>query len=50
MIKLRNAGVYDYKMVKDDKTTFIFSTYDPKIMKHASGKIILTDGIIDKIL
>ena len=35
---------------KDDKTTFIFSTHDPRIMEHASRKIILTDGTIDKIL
>ena len=50
MIKLSNAGLYDYKMVKDAKTTFRFSPYDPKIMEHASQKIILTDGAIDKIL
>ena len=50
MIRLSNAGVYDYKMVKDDKTTFTFSTHDPKIMQHASRKIILADGTVDKIL
>jgi putative ABC transport system ATP-binding protein len=38
------------KINKEDKTTFIFSTHDPKIMEHASRKIILTDGTIDRIL
>jgi len=37
------------KINEEDKTTFIFSTHDPKIMAHASRKIILTDGTIDKI-
>lgn len=50
MIRLSNAGVYDYKMVKDDKTTFIFSTHDTKIMEHAFWKIKLTDGKVDKLL
>lgn len=38
------------KINEEDKTTFIFSTHNPKIMAHASRKIILTDGTIDKIL
>jgi len=34
------------KMNKELKTTFIFSTHDPAVMKHANRLINLKDGII----
>ena len=34
------------KMNKELKTTFIFSTHDPAVMKHATRLINLKDGII----
>ncbi|HEC92813.1 MAG TPA: ABC transporter ATP-binding protein [Candidatus Atribacteria bacterium] len=42
------AGVVDImrKMNKELGTTFIFSTHDPAVMKHASRFINLKDGII----
>jgi putative ABC transport system ATP-binding protein len=32
------------QMNKDDRTTFIFSTHDPKVLSHADGVVQLADG------
>jgi putative ABC transport system ATP-binding protein len=36
------------EMNKADKTTFIFSTHDAKVMSHADSVIMLADGKISK--
>lgn len=38
------------KINKEDNATFIFSTHDPKVMEHASRKVVLRDGRIDSIV
>lgn len=35
------------KMNKENNTTFVFSTHDPKVEKHARRIIILKDGLIN---
>ncbi|MBU0687617.1 MAG: ABC transporter ATP-binding protein [Candidatus Margulisbacteria bacterium] len=37
------------KMNKELGTTFIFSTHDPKVVRHATKKIYLVDGQVDKV-
>lgn len=37
------------KLNKEDNATFIFSTHDPKVMEHASRKVVLKDGMIENI-
>lgn len=38
------------KINKEEKATFIFSTHNPQVMRHASRKVVLVDGKVDKIM
>jgi len=33
---------------RDEKTTFIFSTHDPHVMRHATRIVRIVDGLIDR--